>query len=133
MAFKSVVSDYYYSSDGDYAWKKDRLTRWVLSVKSVLPPNTTLRLKRRIHRAAELYDLRKFASIDEAMRYTIAYVTEYPQSNLSAVIYNSSKAVSLRANISTHYQQTSNDMLSSSITSVGNTVVVSERDSITKL
>ena len=36
-AFESLVKDYYYSSDGDYAWKKDRLDRWILNVKSFLP------------------------------------------------------------------------------------------------
>jgi hypothetical protein len=52
--FKSIVEDYYYSSDGDTAWKSNRLNRWALDVKSYLPKNILLNLKRRLHKSAVL-------------------------------------------------------------------------------
>jgi hypothetical protein len=132
MAFKSMVKDYYYSSAGDYAWKKDRLERWMLDVRSILPANTALRLKRRLHRATELYDLKKFVSVDEAMRFAIAYVTEYPQANLTASIVNRGTFASLSGILNPRYTKSSRNMLNSSITPVGATVVVSSPGTISK-
>lgn len=133
MAFKSAVQDYYYSSAGDYAWKKDRLERWMLDVRSILPADTALRLKRRLHRATELYDLKKFVTVDEAVRFAIAYVTEYPQANLSASIINKGTFASLGCILNPRHVQSSRQVLSSSITPIGDTVVVSSSNSISKI
>lgn len=132
MAFKSVVTDYYYSSSGDYAWKKDRLERWMLDVKSYLPANTALRLKRRLNRATVLYDLRRFTTVDAAVRQAIDYVTEYPQSNLTASIVNRGTFTYLSASLNPRYVHSERVGLGSSINPVGDTVVVGSADSILK-
>lgn len=134
MAFKSLVSDYYYSTDGDYAWKMNRLDRWILDIKSYLPKNEDLRLKRRLHRGTELYDLKRFSSIDEAMRHAIAYVTEYPQSNLGGSIYGIGSYVSLGAIISPVYTKPGVSYLSGMLTPVVPTIIVGiDQDGIEKI
>lgn len=133
LSFKSVVKDYYYSSDADYAWKKDRFERWILDVKSYLPTNTALQLKRRLHRATTLYDLRKFESVDEAMRYAISFVTEYPQGNLSASIWHLSSYAALGGIINPKYVRSSRKALSASISASGHTIVLGSSSGITKI
>jgi len=133
MAFKSAVKDYYYSSDGNYAWKEDRFQRWVLDVKSMLPADTALRLKRRLHRATTLYNLKRFTTIDEALRFAIAYVTEYPKSNLGASIYNRGTYTYLGGIINPRYIVSSKTILSSTINPVGTTIVLNEKTSISKI
>lgn len=133
MAFGSIVNDYYYSSDGNKVWKKDRLDRWMLDVKSMLPEDTALKLKRRLHRATSLYDLKKFISIDEAMRYAIAYVTEQPQSTLPASIYNKGAFSYIGASVNPRYTTRSTYSLTSSINPVSNSVVIGLPESISKI
>lgn len=134
MAFKSLVSDYYYSTDGNYAWKMNRLDRWLLEIKSYLPKNEDLRLRRRLHRGTELYDLKRFSSIDEAMRHAIAYVTEYPQSNLGGSVYGIGMYVSLGATISPIYVKYGNYSLGSTLTPVEPTIIVStEQGTVEKI
>lgn len=130
MAFNSLVSDYYYSTDGDYAWKMNRLDRWILEIKSYLPKNEDLRLRRRLHRGTELYDLKRFSSIDEAMRHAIAYVTEYPQSNLGSSIYGIGRYTSLGATISPIYIKAGASYLSGMLTPVEPTIIVSTEQGI---
>ena len=134
MAFKSLVNDYYYSTDGDYAWKMNRLDRWLLEIKSYLPKNEDLRLKRRLHRGTELYDLKRFSSIDEAMRHAIAYVTEYPQSNLGGSIYGIGGYVSLGATIAPVYTKAGTSWLGGMLTPVEPTIIVStEQGTVEKI
>lgn len=133
MSFKTVVGDYYYSSEGDYLWKSNRLDKWMLDVKSFYPVNTALKLKRRLHRATTLYDLKKFISVDEAMRYAIAYVTDTPASTLSASVFNSGSHSSVGGVINPQYTHSSTSFLNSSITPVGNTVIVGLPVLITKI
>lgn len=133
MAFKSIVKDYFYSSDGDYAWKKDRFEKWMLDVKSYLPTDLSLRLNRRLHRATTLYDLRKFDSVDDAMKFAIAYVTEYPQSDLSATIYNRGRYAVLTGSIVPKFPQHGDAGLSSSITPIGTQAVISTDSSVLKI
>lgn len=133
MSFKSVVNDYYYSTDGEHLWKNDRLSRWVLDVKSFYPVNTALKLKRRLHKATMLYDLKKFVSIDEAMRYAIAHVTEVPQSALSASIFNSGTNNCISGTINPQFIRSDTSSLNSSINPVGNIVIVGLPVLITKV
>jgi len=86
LAFKSIVKDYIYSSGGTTAWKKNRAEKWRLSVKSFLPPNLSLQVKRKLHKAFTLYDLSRYTDIDSAVKAAIDYVISYPQVNLSAYI-----------------------------------------------
>jgi hypothetical protein len=134
VAFKSLVNDYYYSSDGDHAWKTNRLDRWILELKSYLPKNEILKLRRRLHRGTELYDLRRFSSIDEAMRHAIAYVTEYPQSDLGSSIYCRGRYKSLGATISPRYVKSGGMSLSGILTPVEHTIIVgTEQGNVIKL
>jgi hypothetical protein len=133
MAFKSAVSEYYYSTAGNYAWKSDIFSRWMLDVRSILPPNTALKLIRRLHRATTLYDLSKFKSVDAAMRYAISYVIEYPQSNLSASIYNRGKYEQLAGSINPTYTHSANNSLNSSISAMGSTAIIGNKTGVSKI
>lgn len=134
MSFKSLVHDYYYSIDGNYAWKANRLDRWILELKSYLPRNTILKLKRRLHKEVDLYDLKRFSTIDEAMRYAIAYITEYPQSDLNININGTGEYTSLGANISPRYVKDGNSYLSGILTPVEYTIIVgTEQGGVVKL
>lgn len=84
LCFKSIVEDYFYSSAGASAWKTDRLDRWILDVRSYIPQDLKLNTKRRLHKLKYIYDLRRFRSIDEAVKYAIDFVTDYPKVNLPA-------------------------------------------------
>ena len=133
-SFKSLVEDYYYSSDGDHAWKMDRLDRWILEIKSFLPADTFLRLKRRLHKETQLYDLKRFSSIDEAMRHAIAYVTEYPQVDLGSSIYGRGRYVSLGATINPRYVKEGGASLGGLLTPVEHTIIVgTEQGEIIKM
>jgi hypothetical protein len=134
MAFKSLVHDYYYSTAGNYAWKANRLDRWILELKSYLPRNIILKLRRRLHKEVDLYDLRRFSTIDEAMRYAIAYITEYPQSDLNININGKGRYASLGAIISPRYVKDENSYLSGILTPVKYTIIVStEQGDVVKL
>lgn len=133
MAFKEVVRDYFYSSGGDYVWKKDRFEKWMLAVKSYLPTDVSLQLKRRLHRATVLYDLKKFNSVDEAMKFAIAYVTETTQSDLGATIYNRGRYEVLTGSIVPKFPKSSNIMLNSSITPIGTQAIVSTDTAVIKI
>lgn len=134
MSFKSLVSDYYYSTDGDYAWKMDSLDRWILELNSYLPKNATLGLRRRLHRGTELYDLKHFSSIDEAMRHAISYVTEYPQSDLGMSIDCKGRYNSLGATISPIYIKHGDVSLSGLLTPVEPVIVVgTEQGAVEKI
>ncbi len=133
FAFKSIVEDYYYSSSGSTAWKSDRFDKWILDVKSYLPQNLTLQLKRRLHKATTLYDLRKFNSIDAAMRYVIDYVTMYPEDSLSASINSVGYYAGLAASVTPMYISSSYHSLSSTITSSTPTVILGTENEIIKI
>lgn len=132
MAFKSIVDDYFYNSSGDFAWKRSRFDKWMLDVKSILPPNTALRLARRLHKATTLYDLREFGNIDSALKFTIAYVTEYPQASLSASIINVGRYETLGSMIYPRYVKKSVFSLTSTLTPVGQNVIISDGYNIIK-
>lgn len=133
MAFKSAVKDYFFSSGSGYIWKNNSLDKWVLSLNSMLPANTELGIIRRLHRATTLYDLKSFKSVDEAIKASIAYVTEYPQSCLSATLNNVSENRFLSSMIIPKYTKSENAGLISIITSIGNTVVVNKKYTISKI
>jgi hypothetical protein len=128
MAFSEMVKEYYYSSAGDYAWKKDKLERWVLRVASYVPANTALNIKRKLHKAMHLADMSRFRSVDDAMKYAIAYVTEYPQADLQATLVAQGTFRRLMASINPMYTQTDNKGLKGSITGIAETIYVGRDD-----
>ena len=118
MFFSEMVTDYYYSSSGDYVWEVEKAERWVLKLSSYIPANTALTIKRKLHKSLYLADLKRFSSIDAAMRYAIDMVTTYPQSNLSAAITAKGTYRALRATISPLYTVTDNSSLNGSINGI---------------
>ena len=128
MSFNDVVSEYYYSSRGDTTWKKNRFERWILDLKSILPPNELLHLKRRLHKATTVYDFKKFDSVDEAIKYAILYVTEYPQETLAASLNVRGYSTDIQGIITPRYSRTAKGNLSSSITPTNFTTVVGYDD-----
>ena len=133
-SFKSLVKDYYYSSDGNFAWKTNRLDRWILEIKSFLPVNSSLKLKRRLHRETQLYNLKRFSDVDEAMRFAITYVTEYPQSDLSTSIFGRGRYSSLGATINPRYVKEGGVSLSGTLMPVVPTIIVgTEQGNVIKI
>jgi hypothetical protein len=86
ISFKSIVSDYFYSSGSDVVAKVDRYTHFVTKVASYYSPAKSRVLQRKLHKVKELYDMRRFDTMDEAMRYAIWYVTTTPSTDLGAMI-----------------------------------------------
>jgi hypothetical protein len=80
-----------------------------------------------------VYDLKKFKSVDEAVKAAIAYVTEYPQSTLGASIVNLGTYRMLSSVIVPRYSINSENSLESTINPVGNTIFVNEKETISKI
>jgi len=86
ISFESIVHDYFYNSGDNEVYKIDRLEKWVTNVKSYIPFDKRLGIKRRFHKMTKLYDISKFDTLDAAMKFAIHYVTEYPEEDLGASI-----------------------------------------------
>jgi hypothetical protein len=132
ISFKSIVSDYYYSPGG-YAWKKDRLEKWIAELRSFLPYNPAIRIGRKARRIVALDDLRRFNTVDDAMKWAIYYVTEYPNDSLTAIIRASGSHSSLAANLSVKETHSNNSSLSSSITPEDVFIIVGTSSGLTRL
>jgi len=115
ISFRSIVKDYFYVSATGDAYKTDRLDRWITDVKSYIPRNARLNIKRRFHRMLTLHDMTNFASVDEAMKFAIEYVTEYPEIDLGAYINVSGTYKSMGASIIPMYKKKGTDNLTSDI------------------
>jgi hypothetical protein len=89
ISFREIVSDYFYVNAENKVYSTERLDRWITEVKSYIPRNIRLGIKRRFHRMTTIYDLSSFDSIDQAMKFAIDYVTIYPEVDLGAYIRGS--------------------------------------------
>jgi len=116
ILFESIVDDYFYIEANQTVHKTDKYARWILEMDSYVPENTELGIKRKLHRMKKLYNLTRFASIDEAMRFAINYVTEYNYGNLGGAINITGGFSNLHSYINPDYFTTTNSDLSSSIT-----------------
>jgi hypothetical protein len=112
ISFETIVKDYFYSSGSDVVAKVDRYTHFVTKVASYYSPSTSRRLDRKLHKVKYLYDLRKFNSVDEAMRYAIYYVTLYPKCDLPAYInsvaFRDNKDLMARIGTTRYYSNNTN-------------------------
>lgn len=124
LAFKTIVKDYIYSSGGDTAWKKTRSEKWRLSVKSFVPPNLSLQIERKLHKAFTLYDLRRYTDVDSAVKAAIDYVLSYPQADLSAWITSLGTHQNLSAMVYGRGIQEGYDSIPASIIAIRPTPVV---------
>lgn len=89
ISFRQMVADYFYVSAENKVYRTDRLDRWITDVKSYIPKNERLNIKRRLHRMTTIHDISSFSSIDEAMKFAIDYVTAYPAVDMGARITGS--------------------------------------------
>jgi len=120
FSFVDAVKEYLYLSAGDKAFAREFLDKWAMGVKGFSPENRRLHTKRKLFRAATLYDIRKYNSVDEAIRDMIEFVTWEASIDLGAIIntVHNSMAVKLEAHIRPIYTASSKNSLSASI--VGN-------------
>jgi len=113
ISFKTMVKDYFYSSGSDVVARANRDDHFVTKVASYYSPAAARGLVGRLHKIKNLYDLRHFATIDEAIRYAIWYVTTYPTRDLGAsinsIVPNGSSNLSARIGATVNYS-TNNDL-----------------------
>jgi len=86
FSFRDIVKEYIYLSAGNKTFAAEFLDKWAMGVKGYDPKNIRLGTKRKLFRAATLYDIRKYKSIDEAVRDMIEFVSWEASSDLNAVI-----------------------------------------------
>ena len=86
IEFEDIVRDYIYSSGSNVVAKTDRYQHFLTKISSYYSPITSERIDSKLHKVRLLYDLRKFESVDAAVRYAIDYVTSYPYANVGAYI-----------------------------------------------
>jgi hypothetical protein len=130
LSFRSIVKDYFYFSSGDISYKTDRFDKWVLDVKSYYPENLKTETTRKLHRTAVIGDLSRFSTMDEAIKYAIAFVTDDLQKNLSASITSIGRTYNLSASLRCVYNKPGEELLACSITPVGNRVIVGLEDGV---
>jgi len=83
MYFKTIVPEYFYVGGEEKVYKTDRSDKWVLELASYVPADMALNIRRKLHRVKTIYDLRKFNCLDDAIRFSINYVTSYDYGDLS--------------------------------------------------
>lgn len=115
IEFEDIVRDYLYSGVGNVVAKTDRYQHFLTKVSSYYSPATSRRLDKTLHKTRILYDLRKFNSIDEAMKYAIDYLTSYPYASLGAYIKSVGKYTNLSAMISVLVTHSTSENLNSYI------------------
>jgi hypothetical protein len=115
IEFEDIVRDYLYSSAGNIVAKTDRYQHFLTKVSSYYSPATSRRLDKTLHKTRMLYDLRKFDSIDEAMKYAIDYLTSYPYANIGAYIKSVGRYTNLSAMVRVMVTSSTSEDLSSYI------------------
>jgi len=130
MAFSSIVDDYFYVDGENKVYKGDRLLKWVLDMRSYIPENEALGIRRKLHRVKKVHDISRFSTIDEAIRYYINWLTESRTEDLSAFINPSGGFSNLQGRITPKYFTTQTSDLASSVQAVQKTFVVGLDDEI---
>jgi hypothetical protein len=97
--FETIVHDYFYSNEGAFASKVDKDEHWRTRLRAYYSAKDMERLQRRLYRSKILFGIHKYASIDEAMKAAIDYVTEESKYDLSASIKGTGWHSELRAGI----------------------------------
>ena len=116
IEFESIVYDYIYSSAGNFATKTNRYQHFITKISSYYSPETSYRIDKKLHKVRLLYGLRQFASIDEAVRYAINYVTSDFYADLNSLIITVGNSNNLSAYLNPIYTISTSDDLSSNIT-----------------
>ena len=116
ISFKTIVRDYFYSSGSNVVAKVDKYEHFLTKVASYYSPAKARTLNERLHKIKYLYDLRKFSSIDEAIKFAILYVTEQPERDLQAYINATGNYFNLTSSIVGKDKISTNQNLTSSVT-----------------
>lgn len=119
IRFWDYVPNYFYSGTADGVAKIDKYRHWVTAVSSYYSPATAARLQRKLHKVKLMYDLRKFDSVDEAIRFAIDYVTTYPESDISALINPTGRFAEMQAYLRPIYVTSTYTELGCSINGIG--------------
>jgi len=99
IEFEDIVRDYIYSSGSNVVAKTDRYQHFLTKISSYYSPTTSERIDSKLHKVKILYDLRKFASMDDAVKCAIDYVTSYPYANVGAYIKATGTYTGLSASV----------------------------------
>jgi hypothetical protein len=126
LDFETIVSEYLYSSVGNTATKAYIDEHWRTRLSSFYSPQDYEIYLTRLYKVKILFDLHRFNSIDEAIRYGIEYVTTGFRSNLSAHINCVGEIYNLPANILPKFTTSTRNNL----TSIINGVFVQEDDEV---
>lgn len=93
--FEQIVMDYFYVNGEQQLYKHNSIAyrnftmgidRWLLALESFYPANELMGLKRRLHKATSLFNLKDFDSIDAAVRHAIDYVITDFHKDMPALI-----------------------------------------------
>jgi hypothetical protein len=109
IAFRNIVEDYFYSSGGEVVFKKDKQQLWIAELSSFIPPDGVTTVDRKLHKWATIGGLRKFDSVDEAIKHAIEYVTLYPEASLGASISSTGGYTNLSGTVYSRSALTSAD------------------------
>jgi len=124
--FETIVSEYLYSSIGNTATRAYIDEHWRTRLSSFYSPQDYELYLTKLYKVKILFDLHRFNSIDEAIRYGIEYVTTGFKSNLSAHINCVGEIYNLPARILPKFTTSTRNNL----TSVINGVFVQEDDEV---
>ena len=128
MMFESIVDDYFYVDAEQKVYKTDRLLKWVLDIRSFVPEDVTLNIRRKLHRARQLYDLSRYNTIDEAIRDVIDYVTTYNYGDLLCNIASRGGYSNLPVFIKPKYFTATSSNLTSSVVAINRKYAVGFSD-----
>ena len=128
LTFKSYVRDYIYLQEANISFNRFVGDKWEVSLKSYLPENLTLHLKRRLFRSAKIFNLNQYSDIDIAVRDAIVYITETPFENLSAAVNLTFNTLSynIRALLTVNRQQAAQSSISATLLGGTPSVIVSK-------
>jgi hypothetical protein len=113
--FESIVSEYLYSSVGNVATRAHIDEHWRTRLMSFYSFEDAERYLTKLYKVRILFDLHRFKSIDEAIRYGIEYVTTGFKTNLSATINCVGEVYNLPARIFPKFTTSTRNNLTSYI------------------
>ena len=135
MEFEDIVRDYMYNDISYLVTKTDRYEHLLTKISSYYSKSTSERLNKKLHKTKILYDLRKFDSIDSAVKYAINYVTSYSYSDFSVYLNVVGQYIGLNASLNTLRLLSSYNNMTSDINGTvpgGYSIVVGKRDGTTE-
>ena len=126
FSLKDAVKEYIYLSTASKAYAAGFFDKWIIQAAAFNPENRLTGKKRKLFRAANLYDLKHYKNIDEAVRDIIEFVSWEPTADLTATInlIHNSMSVNLRSVIHPVYITSTSELLSASVNGTTATEIV---------